>query len=170
MNNKSIDLANTIWFINNNQEEILYNESWFIKHFMIEDTSHEIELEDSFIAQLLTLRTLILEILSTGEIAAPQYEQLNAYLSKAVYQPRISYTNGAIASDWVCVSDYKSQLLSEIAQDLVSLFSENRIEHVKTCSNDECQYYFIDNSKNKSKKFCSSKCNNLIKMRRYRAK
>ncbi|MBF4695555.1 CGNR zinc finger domain-containing protein [Fusibacter ferrireducens] len=170
MNNKAIDLANSVWFKNNNQGEILYDQSWFTEHFLTEDSTLEIPLKASFIEQLLTLRTLLLEILSTGEISELQREQLDEYLSKAIYHPKISYKDGIMSSSWFCVSDYENQLLSEIAQDLIRLFSENKIEHVKTCSNDECQYYFIDHSKNKSKKFCSSKCNNLIKMRRYRAK
>jgi len=169
MKNKSILLANSIWFNNNTGEEILANNTWITDK--LEKIGYPISkpLSSSCLKDLLTLRTIILEILSNKDISSKQ-TIINTYLAKATYTPMIINKDDTTLNLWKCESNEEDQLISEITQDLVTLFSENIIEHVKTCSNDECKDYFLDNSKNKSKKFCSSKCGNLIKVRRHRAK
>ncbi|OEH92663.1 CGNR zinc finger domain-containing protein [Bacillus solimangrovi] len=60
--------------------------------------------------------------------------------------------------------------MSEIALSFAQTIASHHYEKIKVCENKECQFFFFDTSKNNSKKFCCTKCANLIKVRRFREK
>lgn len=169
MTNKAILLANSIWFKNHENHEVLENNLWIKEQLERENYDILCPFSDDFLKQIMELRGLILEILSSKDITC-KLDVVNSFLSKSTYVPLATKIHENLSISWQARSSIENQIISEITQDLVNLFSEKKIDHVKICSNDACRYYYIDNSKNKSKKFCCSKCSNLIKVRRHRSK
>lgn len=59
-------------------------------------------------------------------------------------------------------------LLSQIASSAAHLVRSDKLERVKECSSDTCASLFIDESKNRSRRWCDmSDCGNKAKARRF---
>ncbi|MCH4888890.1 CGNR zinc finger domain-containing protein [Acidaminobacter sp. JC074] len=149
-----------ILFANFKEETILEQTKQLIK------SNSEFDLSPS-LNVLLELRYLIIEIFDSG-LDEDALTYMNDYLSSASYYHQVKLIDNQLVLYHVSEDDEDKQIISKIASDLIKIYKQDM--HVKRCENQECQAYFIDTSKNKSKKFCSSKCSNLIKVRRYREK
>lgn len=63
------------------------------------------------------------------------------------------------------------QLLWPIARSAVDTLGSDRIARIRECAADDCQWLFLDTSKNGSRRFCnSSSCGNATRVRRFRAR
>ncbi len=167
MDNLSIILSNSIWFNNHKGSEVLKDPIWInsnlshaLEHTFVEITNH-------FLENLITLRSIAIHALTNGRLN-DHILKLNELISQVEYTPEICVINEHIQLVNTTESSPESQVLVKIVTDLVHLFETNEIKNVSTCANDDCQFFFIDHSKNKSKKYCSTRCGNLIKVRRYR--
>lgn len=58
--------------------------------------------------------------------------------------------------------------LHEIAASFAQVLSSEEIKRIKVCENPECREVFYDESKNQTKRWCSTACGNLIKVREFR--
>lgn len=65
--------------------------------------------------------------------------------------------------DWAFVA-------SEIAVSFVELLRTHDLHRVKLCGNPDCKWVFLDESKNRSRRWCADSCGNLVKVRRFRQK
>jgi len=63
--------------------------------------------------------------------------------------------------DWAFVA-------SELAVSFVELLRTYDIHRVKLCGNPDCRWVFLDESKNRSRRWCADSCGNLIKVRKFR--
>ncbi len=115
------------------------------------------------------LRTLAIDILE-NENLLQNIDEVNYFLSSASFKHNIIVDNNRITQFHVSDDNEIDQLISKITSDLIKLFSSSTNNAIKRCLNPQCQMYFVDNSKNNSKKFCCSRCSNLIKVRRFREK
>lgn len=167
MDNLSITLSNSIWYKNHNNSEVLQDLNWINSNLssLVEYSISEIT--NGFLDDLLTLRTICIQALTYQSIDN-HIQKLNEFISQVQYTPEVCIINKNIHLINTTKSSAESQILVKIATDLVMLFETNEIKNVSTCANPGCQFFFIDHSKNKSKKFCSPRCGNLIKVRRFR--
>ena len=61
------------------------------------------------------------------------------------------------------------RILWPIGQSAVDLLTSERFRKVKQCEAEDCQAYFLDNSKNESRRFCSAtRCGTADRVRRFR--
>ena len=169
MDNLSITLSNSIWYKNHNNSEVLQDLTWINSNLSSAVEYSLNEITDDFLDDLFTLRSIAIQALTNRSIN-DHIQKLNELISQVQYTPKVFIINENIHLINTTKSSPESQVLVKIATDLVNLFETNEIKNVSTCANQDCQFFFIDHSKNKSKKFCSTRCGNLIKVRRYREK
>ena len=68
-----------------------------------------------------------------------------------------------VKSDWEWVQ-------AEIAASFVHMLASHDAQRLKICANPNCRWIFYDESKSRTKQYCTSdKCANLMKVRRFRA-
>lgn len=59
-------------------------------------------------------------------------------------------------------------LLTKIAIEFIKLLSSSSFKYLKKCNNHKCSLYFIDTSKNHSRRWCSMEiCGNRSKVKRF---
>jgi len=139
---------------------------WLIKTYNLTD---ELSWSVGELYEFNILRELIIDTLENNNIMQ-NIEKVNYYLSTASFKHNIMVSNNKIIHYHTSDDSINEQLMSKIASDLIKLFNNSTSKGIKRCLNPECKMYFVDNSKNNSKKYCSSRCNNLIKVRRFREK
>ena len=67
--------------------------------------------------------------------------------------------------------DDPEQILGEVALSAVELLTSEDRGRVKECANDSCRWLFLDQSKNRSRRWCMMKdCGNQAKARRFQAR
>lgn len=60
---------------------------------------------------------------------------------------------------------------AEIAASLATTLAEGEGARVRICENPDCLWFFYDDTRNRTKRFCEDKtCGNLVKVRRFRAR
>lgn len=131
--------------------------------------------DEAVLAELVDLRAHLMEAIETlieqGTIGDEEMAALNSLLSKSSFTHQIEQIDGeyhlgiiARARDWKWVQ-------SEIIVDFITLLVDYEPERIKICQNQHCRYVFYDETKSRTRRYCSSKpCGNLMKMRRYHAK
>lgn len=153
--NLSLTLINSIWYKDYENREILEEDTW-----VQENLGANYSLE-----KLIELRSIFLDILK-NDMLEDYIEALNKMISKASYCPRLDYDQGRYSISW----QNEESLESKIILDFFRLVTSDDFSQIKNCQNDQCHYFFIDYSKNHSKKFCSSRCSNYVKVKRFRSK
>jgi predicted RNA-binding Zn ribbon-like protein len=153
--NLSLILINSIWYKDYENREILEEDTW-----VQENLGANYCLE-----KLFELRSIFLDILRK-DMLQDYMEALNKMISQSSYFPRLDYDQGSYSISW----KNEGALESKIILDFFKLISSDYFSQIKTCQNDQCHYFFIDYSKNHSKKFCSSRCSNYVKVKRFRNK
>ena len=129
-------------------------------------------LDTTMLTTLGSLRTLLrsmIEKLSTGDITDEDQAMLNAIMLK---MPLCRYlekgTDGynlkmvPLKQDWDWVQ-------AEIAASFAHVLAYHDPKRLKICANSYCRGIFYDESKSRTKQYCTpEKCANLWKARRYR--
>jgi predicted RNA-binding Zn ribbon-like protein len=60
-------------------------------------------------------------------------------------------------------------LLASVVLSFVRTIAGGRADRVRICGNRDCQWVFLDDTRNRSKRYCDdSMCGNLMKVRRFR--
>ena len=72
--------------------------------------------------------------------------------------------------DWEIVADHgrMDRIVWILAADAAALLASEQLERVKKCCGDHCEWVFVDESRNRSRRWCEmSDCGNRAKQRRY---
>jgi predicted RNA-binding Zn ribbon-like protein len=72
--------------------------------------------------------------------------------------------------DWEIVADHgrMDRIVWILAADAADLLASEQLERVKKCCGDHCEWVFVDESRNRSRRWCEmSDCGNRAKQRRY---
>jgi predicted RNA-binding Zn ribbon-like protein len=123
---------------------------------------------------LVALRTLLcsmIEALVEGQIADHDQAALNAVLLKMPLSRRLmkgpkgyQLEMEPLKRDWDWVQ-------AEIATSFAHLLVDHDPRRLKICANTNCRWVFYDESKSRTRLYCTSdKCANLLKARRFRAR
>lgn len=102
------------------------------------------------------------ETVNTGDV-----DLLNLYAATPDIPPRLA--GGSIqagAGHWKV-----SQMLSTIARDAITLFTEHDAARIHECGADDCALIFFDDSRSGNRRWCSmQRCGNRAKVRAHRAR
>lgn len=117
-------------------------------------------------AELVELKALRASLRALVEHApGASLASLDAAIAKGAVRRRI--VDGAVElepvrRDW-------SWAVSEIAASFLDLLAHGESDRIKVCANDECQWSFYDESKNRSRRWCgAATCGTADKVRRFR--
>ena len=131
------------------------------------------EAADRALADAIRLREVIYRlVVGAGEGAAPAEDdlaQFNEALREARKRLEVDHAEGEFVWAW---KDLASSLHAPLAPVLESaaqlLTSPDDLARVRHCGGDACDWLFIDNSRNQSRRWCSmSGCGNRAKARRH---
>jgi predicted RNA-binding Zn ribbon-like protein len=95
---------------------------------------------------------------------------LNAAARIAAEHLRLVPTNGAFEWRFDDLEDFDI-LLWRIARSAADLLASDQLPFIRACSSKECEWFFLDTSKNHHRRWCDMKrCGNRAKVRRFYAK
>jgi predicted RNA-binding Zn ribbon-like protein len=126
------------------------------------------------LTDLIALRTLLqhmTESLVNGQLSTHDQHALNAILLKVPLHRQLVHsatgyqlTMEPQQKDWNWVQ-------AEIAASFAHLLTFHDTRRLKICANPRCRWVFYDDSKSRTRRYCSpDKCANLLKVRRFRAR
>ncbi len=123
---------------------------------------------------LVALRTLLrsmVEALGEGQIADHEQAALNAILLKGILGRRLMKDTAGYHLEMVPLKKDWDWVQAEIAASFAHLLASHDPRRLKMCANTNCRWVFYDESKSRTKLYCTSeKCANLLKVRRFRAR
>ncbi|MGA8436915.1 MAG: ABATE domain-containing protein [Candidatus Sulfotelmatobacter sp.] len=103
-------------------------------------------------------------------VPAAALAKLNADARTAAEHLRLAPINGAFAWRFDDLDDLDI-LLWMIARSATELLASDQWPLVRACSSKECEWFFLDTSKNHHRRWCDmSRCGNRAKVRRFYAK
>jgi predicted RNA-binding Zn ribbon-like protein len=102
------------------------------------------------------------------EPAPPVLETISAFVASAYAHGRLVPHDGAL--QWVSSADDEVDRVGwEIARAAGRLVVSRRLGRVRPCAAGDCGWWFVDDTKNRSRRWCDMKiCGNREKIRRFR--
>lgn len=123
---------------------------------------------------LVTLRTLLrtmIEALAEGQITDHDQAALNAILLKMPLSRHLIKDTEGYRLEMVPLKKDWDWVQAEIAASFAHLLAYHDPRRLKICANTNCLGVFYDESKSRTKLYCTAdKCANLLKARRFRAR
>ena|ERR1700674_5294465 len=96
--------------------------------------------------------------------------KLNADVQKASGRLRLVPSNGAFEWRFEDATHFDT-LLWQIARSAADLLASDQLPFVRACSSKDCEWFFLDTSKNHHRRWCDMKrCGNRAKVRRFYAR
>nr|WP_256979370.1 ABATE domain-containing protein [Burkholderia sp. AU33423] len=128
--------------------------------------------EPAMLAHALALREALYRLfLAQAEQREPQADDLallGGFLAEAASRVALARIDGGYAWRIGEGRATLAGLLSPVLWSAIDLLGGARLAKVKRCANDACQWLFIDDSKNGSRRWCSmSSCGNRAKAYRH---
>lgn len=134
----------------------------------------EAPLDAATIAALVSLRTFLrsmLEALADGQISDEDQARFNAILLKVPLRRFLMKDAEGYHLEIVPLKKDWDWVQAEIASSFAHMLTAHDPRRLKVCANIYCRGAFYDDSKSRTKRYCSSdKCANLWKVRRFRAR
>jgi predicted RNA-binding Zn ribbon-like protein len=129
-------------------------------------------LTEQQLKEFILLRSLLYKSLNAlcngDEISETNLREINRYLSLAKLNSKLIRENkkykiisNPVVKDW-------NYVLSSITASFAQLISGPEINRIRECDNPECKWFFYDESKNSSRRWCCNTCASLMKVRRFR--
>ena len=104
--------------------------------------------------------------------AAPKdaVARVNAEIGRSLSHARLTQKGEHYAWGWDA-ADVLDAPLWAVARDAGELLTKGPLERLTECASDTCGWFFLDTTKNRSRRWCDMKgCGNRDKVRRYRSK
>lgn len=127
------------------------------------------------LAELRELRQVLrhmTEALMTG--GAPDIadvQALNRAMAGGPVARQLAKSAGGYRLDLVPVEQGWPQVIAQIAASFAQTLAEGESARLRVCDNPDCRWFFYDDTRNRTKRFCDDKtCGNLMKVRRFRAR
>jgi predicted RNA-binding Zn ribbon-like protein len=169
-----VDLVNSLeWDTYGNPTDHLDGHAW-IPFFLRQWHFAKPELESAPMAKLKALRSALrksCEALSARKpVPVPQLHALNEVLNVAGKQQAVQRQNG-LRIEFVPESSGWDWTMAEIVSSFAETLSSGEATRIKFCRNADCRWLFYDETKARTRCWCSSKsCGNRERVRRSRAR
>ncbi len=170
-----LEFVNSEWYISHKSyNDPLKNVEWlneFAVKWNIKIKVPPTKMELKRIIDMRTcFRTILLKEIEAENITDTDLELINGYLSDVKFHRKIRKENDQYRVYQLPEKEDWSWFIAEIAASLSQLVSSGDIKMLKVCQNPECKWFFIDESKSRSRKWCDDSCANVMKVRRFRQK
>lgn len=111
----------------------------------------------------------VVHLINRDEVSPNDMQLINQRLSKAFSNLELVQLDDRFVLDWKAENAGLGSVLWPIIRAFADLITSDDLNRMKRCSN--CGWVFVDNSKNKSRRWCSMEiCGNRVKARRYARK
>jgi predicted RNA-binding Zn ribbon-like protein len=116
------------------------------------------------------LHSLLSAIDAGREPGAAVLDTISAFVASAYAHGRLVPHDGAL--QWVSSADDEIDRVGwEMARAAGRLVVSHRLGRIRACAAGDCGWWFVDDTKNRSRRWCDMKiCGNREKLRRFRAK
>lgn len=95
-------------------------------------------------------------------------ERLNEVLVEGLAKARLVREGGAYRWSWAGDCSCLERPLWQVAHSAADLLASNELDRVRVCDADTCEWLFLDESRNRSRRWCDmSTCGNRAKARRH---
>jgi predicted RNA-binding Zn ribbon-like protein len=111
------------------------------------------------------LYRMFLAALDEKSPADRDLELLNRTLAAGATSRRLVYTGSGIRRTWVPNPKRLDWMLYPAAESAAELLTSPDLERLKKCG--ECDWLFVDTTKNESRLWCKKACGDRVKSRRY---
>ncbi len=129
---------------------------------------------EEVLQKLLGLRSLlqhIVDALPARAVADEDLHALNVILTSTPHVQRLLWDGQNFQIEATPVFRDWNWVIAEIAGSFAELLVNGDIRRIKVCENEYCRCIFYDESKSRTRRYCSNaKCGNLWKLRRFRAR
>jgi predicted RNA-binding Zn ribbon-like protein len=126
------------------------------------------------IASLQALRSLLqrmIEAIAGGKIAETDLALFNAILLKVPLKRNLTYNTEGYQVELIPMKRDWNWVQAEIAASFAHMLTHHDPRRLKLCANPYCRGAFYDDSKSRTKRYCTAdKCANLMKSRRFRTR
>jgi predicted RNA-binding Zn ribbon-like protein len=168
-----LDFVNSAWNMTHPPyREVLTDEKWiaeFQARWYCQTTP---PVSPDQMRQLIVIRSEcneILDQLSQDKSISPEYLILfNRYLAGSPLTTQIRIDATGIRKEYKAKEGTLDYLVYKIMNDFLSILEINDPASLKRCQNPACGWVFVDESKNKSRKWCGNTCASLMKVRQFR--
>lgn len=122
--------------------------------------------------QAMQLREAIYRVLQATIVetspAAADLALLNTALASAMSRARLVPQEHSYVWDWMPADDVLERMLWDVARSAADVLTSSELHMVRVCAADDCNWLFLDTSKNQSRRWCSMKgCGNRSKVRKH---
>ena len=144
--------------------------NWFSEVGLIQkDEKTNFYDEKNYYKEIINYRTLLRnsfkDYLQSNLLLDNLLEITNNILLESKVHPQIIYKNDSYVLEFVPASTMYNVLLTKIAIEVIKLLNSSEFKYLKKCDNHKCSLYFIDTSKNHSRRWCSMEiCGNRSKV------
>ena len=108
----------------------------------------------------------VVSLIIQDEAPPTNIQLINQWLSRAFSNLELAQLDNRFVLDWKTENFELESVLWPIIRAFADLITSEDLNRIKQCSN--CGYLFVDNSKNKSRRWCSMEiCGNRVKARRF---
>ncbi|MEJ2262499.1 MAG: CGNR zinc finger domain-containing protein [Anaerolineales bacterium] len=108
----------------------------------------------------------VVSLINRDEVSAVNMQVINQWLSKAFSNLELAQLDNSFVLDWKAENSGLESVLWPIIRSFADLVTSDDRGRIKQCSN--CGWVFVDNSKNKSRRWCSMEtCGNRVKAQRH---
>ena len=115
-----------------------------------------------------TLFRIFVRIAKDQEVEAADMDTLNAMLAETMLHARLVPRGKCCEWSWMAQDDVLDRMLWPVIRSAADLLTSEELWAVKTCASDDCNWLFLDTSKNRSRRWCAMKgCGNRAKVRRH---
>lgn len=141
-------------------------------HHLIAESHRRPEEAARTLRHAIELRETIYRIFSAIiDKGAPQHADLavlNDALSRAMTHLRVSTPAGGFAWEWAPDPEALDRMLWPVIQSAADVLHSGEVTHVGRCGGRDCDWLFLDASRNHSRRWCDMRdCGNRAKARRY---
>jgi predicted RNA-binding Zn ribbon-like protein len=117
-----------------------------------------------------SLREVIYRVFTADPAAPADLRALGEAAAEAASQRRLEHTDDGYVFAWPD-SERLDRILWPVAQSAAELLASRDRVRVKECAADDCNWLFMDRSRNRSRRWCDMRdCGNRAKARRFQAR
>ena len=124
------------------------------------------------LTKAITIRNLVLSIfigIANGRsLPSQRLSELNSALVQFPGLLRVNKHSDRIEREWTSAADGLQQVLFAVLSSAAELLASDRVRRVRECASADCTWLFVDESRNRSRRWCEMRaCGNRMKARRH---
>jgi predicted RNA-binding Zn ribbon-like protein len=101
-------------------------------------------------------------------VSSLRLSELNSALAQTPGLLRAHKSSDRIETEWMSAGDGLQRVLFAVLTSAADLLASHRLGRVRECASAECTWLFVDESRNRSRRWCDmSACGNRMKARRH---